>query len=132
MRSKCKKLITDITRKNDLENNIDSYAKLLACEYNHYATVKMSMNYYTMKEVILEQEDKNTDLCKYFNIVSELIKKHVLDRNCVDDKGMEGISQIRDNIEYKMKNLTAFADGYEIYEYILKIIIWSIFTKEIY
>ncbi|MBE5946019.1 MAG: hypothetical protein E7259_03625 [Lachnospiraceae bacterium] len=126
MRSKCKKLITDITRKNDLENNIDSYAKLLACEYNHYATVKMSMNYYTMKEVILEQEDKNTDLCKYFNIVSELIKKHVLDRNCVDDKAMEGISQIRDNIEYKMKNLTAFADGYEIYEYILNRIEYGI------
>lgn len=126
MRSKCKKLITDITRKNDLENNIDSYAKLLACEYNHYATVKMSMNYYTMKEVILEQEDKNTDLCKYFNIVSELIKKHVLDRSCVDDKAMEGISQIRDNIEYKMKNLTAFADGYEIYEYILNRIEYGI------
>ena len=126
MRSKCKKLITDITRKNDLENNIDSYAKLLACEYNHYATVKMSMNYYTMKEVILEQEDKNTDLCKYFKIVSELIKKHVLDRNCVDDKAMEGISQIRDNIEYKMKNLTAFADGYEIYEYILNRIEYGI------
>ncbi len=119
MRSRCKKLITDITRKNDLDNNIKEYAGLLAGEYNHYSTVKVSMNYYTMKEVILDQEDKNTDLVKYFNIVSDLIKKHIIDRQAVDEKAIEGITQIRSNIEYKMKNLTAFTDGYEIYEYIL-------------
>lgn len=119
MRNRCKKLITDITRKNDLNKNIKEYSELLAYQYNHYSTVKVSMNYYTMKEVILEQEDKKTDLCKYFNIVSELIKKHIIDRQAVDEKAIEGIAQIRDNIEYKMKNLTAFTDGYEIYEYIL-------------
>lgn len=126
MRSRCKKLITDITRKKDLDVNIKEYSELLNGEYNHYSTVKMSMNYYTMKEVILEQEDKNTDLCKYFNIVSELVKKHIIDRQAVDEKSIEGISQIRSNIEYKMKNLTAFTDGYEIYEYILNRIEYGI------
>jgi len=126
MRSRYKKLITDITRKNELDTNIKNYSELLANQYNHYSTVKVSMNYYTMKEVILEQEDKKTDLCKYFDIVSELIKKHVIDRQQVDEKALEGISQIRDNIEYKMKNLTAFTDGYEIYEYILNRIEYGI------
>ena len=119
MRSKCKKLVTDINRGADLETNVKEYASILGGQYNYYAIVKMCMNYYTMKEVIAEQEDKNTDVCKYFAIVTDMIQKHIIDRAEVTDEVLEGIKQIRSNVEYKMKNLTAYTDGYEIYEYIL-------------
>ena len=54
----CKKLVTDIQRDKDLDTKLPEYAELLGRQYNCYATVKGSMNYYTMKEVCDEQEDK--------------------------------------------------------------------------
>ena len=57
----CKKLVTDIQRDKDLDTKLPEYAELLGRQYNCYATVKGSMNYYTMKEVCDEQEDKNMD-----------------------------------------------------------------------
>lgn len=119
MNSKYKILITDINRKSDLDNNIRSYVGELNAQYNCYATVKMSMNYYTMKEMMAEHENADTDLSKYFNVLTDMIKKHILGADMVDDKIIGDIRQLRDRVEYKMKNLTAFTDGYEIYEYIL-------------
>lgn len=119
MRGKCKKLVSDISRGVESEKNIREYAKLLAGQYNHYSTVKSCMNYYTMKEIVYESEDKNTDVCRYFELVSDILEKYIIGRNTVDDEVLEEIRQLRDNVEFKMKNLTAYADGYEIYEYIL-------------
>lgn len=115
----CKKLVTDIQREADLSHKLPEYAELLERQYNCYATVKGSMNYYTMKEVCDEQEDKNTDVCKYFRLLSNLLERHLVKREPVDDESMEAIHQLRLNVEYKMHILTAFTDAYEIYEYIL-------------
>ena len=115
----CKKLVTDIQREADLENKLPAYVSLLEKQYNCYATVKGSMNYYTMKEVCDEQEDKNTDVCKYFSILTKLLDRHLAKRQAVDAEAQEAIRQLRDNVEYKMHILTAYTDAYEIYEYIL-------------
>lgn len=119
MRSKCKKLVTDITRKKDLETNLPIYVDTLCGQYNYYATVKMCMNYYTIKEVILELGDDTSDLVKFYETLSALIKTHIIDRNKVEKEALDTVRGIRDKVEFKMKNLTAYADGYEIYEYIL-------------
>lgn len=119
MKSKYKILVTDINRKKNLDSNIPLYVDELNSQYNCYATVKMSMNYYTLKEMITEQDNPNSDLDKYFKLLTDLINKHILGEALVDDKAIEVIRQLRGNVEYKMKNLTAFTDGYEIYEYIL-------------
>lgn len=118
MKSKFKILVTDINREKELEARLPEYAAQLNSQYNCYATVKMSMNYYTMREMLSEQ-DENSDAGKYFGLLTELIKKHIVGRTEVDEKAIETIRQLRANVEYKMKNLTAFADGYEIYEYVL-------------
>ena len=44
----CKKLVTDIQRDKDLDTKLPEYAELLGRQYNCYATVKGSMNHYTM------------------------------------------------------------------------------------
>lgn len=119
MRNKCKKLVTDITRKKDLENDLPLYIDLLCGQYNYYATVKMCMNYYTIKEVIAEQGDSMPDLITLFQTISNLVKHHIIDRKKVDTESIQSIRNVRDKVEYKMKNLTAYADGYELYEYIL-------------
>lgn len=115
----CKKLVTDIQREAEPEKNLPEYVSLLERQYNCYATVKGSMNYYTMKEVCDEQEDQNTDVCKYFSILTKLLERFLVKREAVDEEGKNAIRQLRDNVEYKMHILTAYTDVYEIYEYIL-------------
>ena len=61
MKSKYKILVTDINRKKNLDSNIPLYVDELNSQYNCYATVKMSMNYYTLKEMELEKP-QNTKL----------------------------------------------------------------------
>lgn len=114
-----KRIVTDIARGIKLEENLPVYLHKLNTQYNQYATVKGCMNYYVLKEVVLEQEDSNSDIIKYFSIITELLQKHIVDRQPVDDKTFEAITSIRSSVEYKMKNLTAFTDGYELYEYVL-------------
>lgn len=119
MTAKCKKLITDINRKNNLDVDIREYAGLLNNQYNYYAMVKMCLNYYTMKEVIDEIEDSKSVVSEDFDIVAKIIKDYIIDKKTVTDECLNQIKHVRDSVEYKMRILTAYADGYEIYEYIL-------------
>lgn len=118
MISKCKKLVTNINRKTDLERDLPEYAGLLTERYNYYATVKMCMNYYTIREMIGEEPD-DSPLNKNLADITGLIQDHIIERNPVTEHSLNKISELRNEIEYRMKNLTAFTDGFEIYEYIL-------------
>ncbi len=117
--SSIKKLIGEIKSDINKEENIKEYSKLLFEKYNYYSMVKMSMNFYTMCEIISEMTDKNTDVCKYFDVLKRLVDNNIIRKNPVDEEAFTAIKQIRENIEYKMKILTSYTDGYEIYEYIL-------------
>lgn len=115
----CKKLVTDIQRGAQPEQKLPEYAALLNRQYNCYATVKGSMNYYTMKEVCEEQEQKDCDICTCFAALTDLLKTHLLERKTVEEPALEKIDALRTNVEYKMHILTAYTDAYEIYEYVL-------------
>ena len=52
MSSNYKKLITDIGRDSNLDSNLKIYFDSLSSEYERYVAVKVSMNYFTMKENI--------------------------------------------------------------------------------
>ncbi|MGN0436780.1 MAG: hypothetical protein ACI4D8_09155 [Wujia sp.] len=119
MKGRCKKLITDINRGALLDSNLKEYINLLNGQYNLYATVKMCMNYFTMKEVVFEHENKEADFITYFNQITELIEAHLLNRQSVSDEAIDKICELRNRVEYKMKILTSYTDGYEVYEYIL-------------
>lgn len=119
MIGKCKKLVTDITRKADLQRDIPEYRNMLFEQYNYYATVKMCMNYYTVDEMIADNEVSSEELKNDYKTISELILKHIIRREKTDAEAIEAVAAIRNSIEHKMKNLTAYTDGFEIYEYIL-------------
>ena len=118
MIAECKKIVTDINRKDKNIDDINKYLSMLSDSYNMYAMVKMCMNYYTMKEMLAEREEKG-DVEKLFDKVSCLIDRHIVKGERVTKESLEQIEAVRDKIEYKMHNLTAYADGFELYEYIL-------------
>lgn len=115
----CKKLVTDINRKADLENKLPEYAYTLSKQYNHYATVKMCMNYFTMKSMLEEKEAADECIRDCYNEISSVIDNYLVGETEIDDAIIEKIRLLRKKIEYRMKNLTAYTDGFEVYEYIL-------------
>ncbi|MDD6326882.1 MAG: hypothetical protein Q4D54_08845 [Eubacteriales bacterium] len=119
MKNTCKKIVTDLTRDKDIDKNLPLYLKLLARRYNAYATVKVSMNFYVLKEIITEQADQNSDIHIYFEKLSDILNKYIINRKAIDESVIEAIDALRSQVERKMKNLTAYTDGYELYEYVL-------------
>ena len=116
---KCKKLVTDIGRKAELDRNIPEYADLLEKQYDFYSVVKMCMNYFTMKSMLEDEPDIEPDVKTMYADVTRLIKEHIADEKEITQEAIECIDGIRHKIEYKMKLLTAYTDGLQIYEYIL-------------
>lgn len=118
MKSTCKKIVTDINRDKDLEITIPKYMELLDSQYNLYSMVKLCLNFYTIREML----EEGTDIAQFkedYDKVSKLLLKAINDGETVDSDDIEVIDTIRNSVEYKMKLLTSYTDGFEIYEYIL-------------
>ncbi|MBQ8317321.1 MAG: hypothetical protein IJX85_03210 [Lachnospiraceae bacterium] len=118
MKSTCKKIVTDINRDKELEISIPKYLELLDSQYNMYSTVKLCLNFYTIREML--EDDSNIAEFKgdYYKL-SSLLKKAISASCEVTDEDICAIDAIRNSVEYRMKLLTSYTDGFEIYEYIL-------------
>lgn len=118
MKSTCKKIVTDINRDKDLDITVPRYLELLDSQYNLYSTVKLCLNFYTIREMLDEATTVEDFRADYDKVASLLIKAFSQEEP-IDDKDIEVIDSLRDSVEYKMKILTSYTDGFEIYEYIL-------------
>ena len=119
MKSKSKIIISNITRGENVNENVKDYAKLLACRYNAYATVRSSMNYYTMREIVEDAGEEKTRVKESFLKIRDLIRNYILTTDTVNSNVLSKIRALRDQMEYRMKILTAYIDAYQIYEYVL-------------
>lgn len=118
MKNDLKKLVTDIGRGENLDENLKRYLSSVNEQYNYYATVKLSMNYYTLCEMLSEDE-VSEDIKTYVDTIKSVLLRYVIADSDVRAEDIDSIDGIRRSIEAKMQILTAIADGYEIYEYIL-------------
>ncbi len=118
MKSTCKKIVTDINRDKDIELTIPKYIDLLDSQFNLYSMVKLCLNFYTIREM-LEEDTDISDFKEAYDKVSSLLKKAITNAASIEPSDIELIDSVRNNVEYKMKLLTAYTDGFEIYEYIL-------------
>lgn len=118
MKSACKKIVTDINRDKDIDVTVPKYLELLDSQYNLYSTVKLCLNFYTIREM-LEEGTNVADFRDDYDKVSSLLTKALIAGENIDDKDIEVIDNIRNSVEYRMKILTSYTDGFEMYEYIL-------------
>lgn len=119
MKGNFKKLITDILRDRDLNEDIPLYMDYSMQQYNYYSAVKLSMNYYTLCEMVAEQHDVSDDVSDYFSCIKDILEKIFIGNDDVSLDMLACVDNMRAEIEKKMQVLTSFTDGYEIYEYIL-------------
>ncbi len=126
MKSKSKIIISDINRKENLTENLPAYAGLLAQRYNAYATVRGSMNFYTIREVLIEHPEEKKNAREAYQILRDLLNNHMIHREKVTEDVLKQINDLRDKLAYRMRILTAFTDGFQIYEYVLNRIEYGI------
>lgn len=110
--------MTDINRDKDLEITIPKYIEILDGQFNLYSIVKLCLNFYTIREM-LEEGNDIAEFKEDYERVSKLLLKAIKRDEAIEASDIEIIDSIRNSVEYKMKLLTAYTDGFEIYEYIL-------------
>ncbi len=120
MKKQGKILLTDIRADRNREESLIQFQKLLATAFTKYAAIKLSLNYFTMTEMVEDMEaDRKAEVQEYILGIRNALKQTVLSEGSVSQAVTEEISGIRDRITYKMKILTAYTDALEVYEYIL-------------
>ena len=113
-------VIGELKEKRNVENNLPEYFKLLSTALLKYSVIKLSMNYFTMEEMIEDaNEEKGKDVKAYFDRVSEVLKNTVAEKQEINESMINEVKSIRDTVTEKMKILTSYTDALEIYEYIL-------------
>lgn len=128
MKKEAKILITDINADRNRIDALKSYQGLLAAGFNNYATIKLSMNLFTLYEMSEEIElDRREEIEGYIDTINSAIRSIYSkdlngseeNRNDVVQENIKNVVSARDEITERMKVLTAYTDSLEIYEYIL-------------
>ena len=120
MKKQSKILLTDINADRDRENALIKYQKLLAFAFEKYATIKMSLNLFTMYEKSEDiSMDRREEVEGYIDLINTAIREVIVEKTGVDSETLSDISNARDTITSRMKVLTAYTDALEIYEYML-------------
>ena len=124
MKKTAKILLTDINADRDRENSILKYQSVLASAFDNYATIKLSLNLFTMYEMSEDISlDRRDEIEGYIDTVDAAIRSVFIDKDSADSEAhntcLSEILAARDSITNKMKILTAYTDAFEIYEYII-------------
>lgn len=114
-------IITDINADRDRQQNLVKYQRLLATSFGNYATIKMSLNFFTLKEMVSDMDsERKPEIETYLATIEKALDDTVLSENKVSEEIIQSIVDIRESVKKKMQIFTAFTDSLQIFEYILK------------
>lgn len=134
MKVEDKKVMREIARHKDLEQNIPAYGNAYMNVSYEYSLLRLVLNYYTMKEVEDEGGSiaEDTYLLEQMDAIHTLLFQTLLGEKLDDyEQVLQQIHEIRRDMTQKMKVLTAYTDALQLYEYVLNRIEYGI-TKESY
>lgn len=113
LRRESKIIYTDIIADRNREENILKYQKLMAAAFYNYASIKLSLNFFTGLEMSDEYENSDIDE------VGKILKETVIAGKEPTEEDIDKLTNLRDSVTAKMKILTCYTDALEIYEYVL-------------
>ena len=111
--------VNELLKGKRVEENIDIYCDKTASLYKSMAYLKLSMNYHIFSEVYEEiEQDKKQVMQPLVERLQELMGQ-LVDMKTVDSESVKKAGSIREDLVNIMEILTAYADRFQIYEYIL-------------
>ncbi len=123
MNKNIKAVCREIKQGTNLEMNIPNYFNRLVTLYEEYATLNLTMHYYTYYENYLESTFvKSNDEKKTLEEINTIIKDYVLSDFSGEklEEGVKRVDNIRNFITKQMQILTSYTDIFLVYEYVLE------------
>ena len=113
-------IASEITKGKNLAENLEKYGKGLSSLYNGLAYIKLSMNYYTILNMIRDNEIDDEQFMALFEELGEIIEKSVVDSIVSDRDELVGrIDKLRNTLISIMESVTDYVDKFRIYEHVL-------------
>lgn len=105
----------EISKGHNLKDNLNKYATGMASLYNGLAHIKLSMNYYTVYDMLKENEFSDREYNNLFGEFNDIIQNQILEGRY----NVEAVNNIRNRIISIMEVVTDYVDCLRIYEYVL-------------
>ena len=106
----------EINNGKELDNNLLMYLKSASSLYSTLGAIKLSMNFYTLVDILLEQ-DINDSFVSDFEKVRCIIEDSF--KNGFKIENISTLEQIRQDFISTMEKVTNIVDRLRIYEYVL-------------
>lgn len=120
MEKDIKIVVTDIKADRDRKANIVKYQDILATAFGNYATIKLSLNFFTLKEMVNDiDSERKPEIEGYIKDIETALLDTVLSGKEVGCELIDKISAIREAVTKKMKIFTSYTDALQIYDHIL-------------
>ena len=120
----------EITKGRNLNVNLEKYATGMASMYSGLGYIKLSMNYYTVYDMLDEKEFDNPLFHKLLDQLNKLIDSCLL-KGTKDSANINSIEAIRNEIIDIMEVVTQYVDRLRIYEYVLNRVEHRFSSKEV-
>ena len=113
-------IASEITKGKNLTENLEKYGKGLSSLYNGLAYIKLSMNYYTILNMIKDNEIDDEQFLAMFEKVNEVIELSSIGSSIADKAVLtEKIDAVRNEFISIMESVTDYVDKFRIYEHVL-------------
>lgn len=113
-------IASEITKGRNLEENLEKYGKGLSSLYNGLAYIKLSMNYYTILNMIRDNEIDDEQFLEMFEGVNEVIELSAVSPDVTERSVLiEKVEKLRNQIISIMESVTDYVDKFRIYEHVL-------------
>ena len=119
MKSETKNIIKDLKAGRNLGVNVRRYSEILSTAFTNYAATKLSLNLFTLMEMIDElPEDRRGETDKMIGTLRRTLTDAFSGKK-VTREDVDAVIKIREAVTARMKILTAYTDAASIYEYVL-------------
>ena len=118
MKREAIRLINDIKADRNREESLNSFINLTSTAYLEYATIKLSLNYFTFREMIDSKSGERLEELEGYMKTIEKALSNAFSGGDVE-KGYEEVKALRETLTERMRVLTAYTSVTEIYEYII-------------
>lgn len=117
-----KALEQDIKKNKDLEINLPQFMNAMSSVYFSYATTNLAMHYYDFYENVVDKRyDLDEKEIKLLSEINTIVKENLLSEfdGLQRETSIKKLYFIRTEITKNMQVLTAYADLFTLYEYVL-------------
>lgn len=117
-----KRIMRDIARKRNLEENLPKFGTELVSLYYRFAYVHLSMNYYGYYEIMAENKNESQkEVREMLGELNDIIHRVMLPGICGEElvQAVKQVDAIRESIIHAMQILTAYTDVFNVYEHVL-------------